>query len=253
MAKLDLAYKKTEHESVDWGSILKRFTEDGRPVPEGVQAEADASEAALCQARSRLEAAERAQDMLRKEVDQVHEIAMQLKDPPPRDPEPAIPKRGTKRRAGTSEKTPGAGAPEKTSHAARPSKRSKTNPNSFVSSFDKLISSHQQPVIAQTGVHHKPQVPSGPATLSTLRAVYEVLDGLVAKGKLQRGKDLEMDENGWPKLCDDNPAPSQSRTAPDVKFESLSNLEKLGLFSLSAFDAEALLHPDHKTNAPSAK
>lgn len=109
----------------------------------------------------------------------------------------------------------------------------RNDPESFVDSFDKLVPSYWQTMVTEAGEHQKQQVPSDPSTLLTLRAVYEVIDGLVAKGKLQRGKYSEMDENGWPKLCDGSPVPSQSRTA---LIESPSPRQKLGLFSLSSFD-----------------
>ncbi|KAK8080300.1 hypothetical protein PG997_008118 [Apiospora hydei] len=82
---------------------------------------------------------------------------------------------------------------------------------SFVSAFDRLIWQH---TVIEAGKHHRQQVPNGPSTLSTLRTTYGVLDKLVDNGKIRRGKDMEIDENGWPKLCDDGGfSPNQQENA----------------------------------------
>ncbi|KAK8042416.1 hypothetical protein PG994_012899 [Apiospora phragmitis] len=115
-------------------------------------------------------------------------------------PESTTPNSGTKRRVDASEKTTG---------TVQPPKRSRNERESFVRSFDRFGPSPWQSTVIETGERHRQQVPSDPSTLSTLQTMYELLDGLVERGKIQRGNDLEIDENGWPKLCENNPASDQ--------------------------------------------
>ncbi|KAK8127838.1 hypothetical protein PG984_008946 [Apiospora sp. TS-2023a] len=243
------------HERVDWVFIRKRFLDNGIRVPEGVQMEADAWKAALRQAESRLKDANKALETLRKNLSKA-ELAFEMGMPLPKETELAIvnnitPQSGTKQRLDVSEKT---------LRATGPPKRSKNKPESFVDSFDKLIPSHWQSMITQAGEQHKQQTPNDPSTLLTLRAVYEVIDELVDEGKLQRGKDIDMDENGWPAVYEYGFAPSRSRASGRPAFEDLTPHQKLGLLTLSKFDARVPRlqqlnppAPEQQTNDQSAK
>lgn len=227
MAELDYDMARMRHESVDLGSIFRRFTDNGLPVPEEIKR--SVSEEATDLALASIQNMEEALDTMRKELDEMEEETIGIPLTPgirPATPSSVTQHSGTKHLADTFEKMP---------HAVEPPKQSRSDSESFVGSFDKLFPSQWQSMLSKAGEQNKQQVPTDPSTMVTLRTVYEVIDGLVAKGKLKRGKDLEMDENGWPKLCDDGPAPSRSQSRP--AFESLSNRQKLSLLSLSSSDA----------------
>ncbi|KAK7958558.1 hypothetical protein PG988_013406 [Apiospora saccharicola] len=159
---------------------------------ESARMEADASAAAMHQARSKLKDAEKKLDTLRKKLDEAEkEMGMPLPhDPNPENPNGVSQNSGTQRHAHTFEKT---------LDAATAPKRNRKYPETFVGSFDKLVSSHWQSMITQAGEHHKQQVPNDPSTLLTLRAVYEVIDKLVEEGTLKRGVQLDLDKKAGPK------------------------------------------------------
>ncbi|KAK8122727.1 hypothetical protein PG984_011397 [Apiospora sp. TS-2023a] len=166
----------------NWEAAIERYRKHGHPVPESVQADADASSAKTQQHKHDLDVADARLSSARKQLaDVLAEVTRK---------QGVVNLHGTGASAAPGPKRAADGPAD----ANRPPKRPKCQ--SLTQALDNLIPDHLSLSVAQLEVVYSQHPPQDPAAFAILRRTYSCLYQLEAQGQIELGRGLQLDGKG---------------------------------------------------------